>query len=265
MRREASGPRVVALHGFGGAGEDFELLAATCPSLDLLAPDLVGHGTCPPPEGLEPYRMDACVARLREALPVDRPWTLLGYSMGARTGLHLALTRPPGLRGVVLVGGTAGVEADDARAERAVWDEQMAQEVLAQGTAAFAEGWARLPLIATQARIPSPWRERLRARRRQASARGLAGSLRGMGAGVMPAVWHRLEALDLPVLVVVGEDDPRYRRLARRLVASLPQARAVVLGGAGHAAHLEAPEAFGRVLDDFLDRRNAAGDFGPGV
>jgi 2-succinyl-6-hydroxy-2,4-cyclohexadiene-1-carboxylate synthase len=46
------------------------------------------------------------------------------------------------------------------------------------------------------------------------------------------------------VLVVAGERDPRYVALGERLVAALPQATLAVVPGAGHAVHLEQPDAF---------------------
>jgi pimeloyl-ACP methyl ester carboxylesterase len=52
----------------------------------------------------------------------------------------------------------------------------------------------------------------------------------------------------MPVTVVVGERDAKFREVGERLAAELPQAQLVVVPGAGHAVHLEAPEAVAEVL-----------------
>jgi pimeloyl-ACP methyl ester carboxylesterase len=67
--------------------------------------------------------------------------------------------------------------------------------------------------------------------RLRSTATGLAAALRGMGTGVMTPLHDRLPAATW----VVGEHDEKFRALA-------PDG-AVVIPGAGHAAHLEAPEA----------------------
>src|SRR5436305_414634 len=71
--------------------------------------------------------------------------------------------------------------------------------------------------------------------------RPLALDPRGLGTGVMEPLWGRLGALSMPVTLVAGERDAKYRDLAERLRAGLPDARVAVVPGAGHAVHLEAP------------------------
>ena len=79
--------------------------------------------------------------------------------------------------------------------------------------------------------------------RRRNTASGLAAALRGLGTGVMPSLWDRLGELALPVDLVVGERDAKFRAVAERMAAALPDARLHVVAGAGHAVHLEAPDA----------------------
>ncbi|HWT24896.1 MAG TPA: alpha/beta fold hydrolase, partial [Solirubrobacteraceae bacterium] len=63
------------------------------------------------------------------------------------------------------------------------------------------------------------------------------------GTGVMPPLWDRLGELGLPVSLVAGERDAKFRAIAERMAAALPAARVVVAPGAGHAVPLEAPDA----------------------
>jgi len=98
---------------------------------------------------------------------------------------------------------------------------------------------------------------RARAERLRNPPQGLANSLRGMGAGAQPPLFDRLHAIGIPVLLAVGEEDAKFRGLAARLAGGLPDARVAVVPRAGHAAHLEAPDAFAARLEAFLDEVEA--------
>jgi pimeloyl-ACP methyl ester carboxylesterase len=82
------------------------------------------------------------------------------------------------------------------------------------------------------------------------SAAEHAAQLRGLGTGAMPPLWDRLAELGMPVTLVVGARDAKFRAIARRMCERLPAGDVVVVPGAGHAAHLEVPgavaEAIGR-------------------
>jgi len=77
---------------------------------------------------------------------------------------------------------------------------------------------------------------------------GLAAALRGLGTGVMQPLWERLPQLTIPVALVVGERDAKFRAVAERMAASLPAAALHVVSGAGHAVQLEAPEAVAAIV-----------------
>jgi hypothetical protein len=123
-----------------------------------------------------------------------------------------------------------------------------------------------LPLFASQARLGARALDAARAQRLRNRPRGLANSLRGMGAGAQPPLHDALARLHRPVLLVVGAEDAKFRAIADRLAAGLPDVRIAVLDDAGHAAHLEAPAAFAQAVRGFLaavdarDRRAAAVD-----
>ena len=73
-------------------------------------------------------------------------------------------------------------------------------------------------------------------------------SLRGFGTGSMPHVWDRLQYLNLPVTIVVGSHDERYREIARKLHERMSWAKVVVVAGVSHAVPLEAAGALARTL-----------------
>jgi 2-succinyl-6-hydroxy-2,4-cyclohexadiene-1-carboxylate synthase len=62
-----------------------------------------------------------------------------------------------------------------------------------------------------------------------------------MGTGVMEPLWDRLGGLAMPVTLVAGEHDEKFRAIAARMATAIPHASCIVVQGAGHAAHLERP------------------------
>ncbi len=75
----------------------------------------------------------------------------------------------------------------------------------------------------------------------------LAAVLRGLGTGEMRPLWDRLGELEMPVTVLVGERDVKFRALGQRMVELLPLAELVIEPG-GHGLPLESPAAVVRAL-----------------
>ena len=173
----------------------------------------------------------------------------LGYSMGGRIALHVALAHPGLVRRLVLVSTTPGIEDLQTRAERRRADDAQADELERDGdVAAFLDRWLAGPLFASLPRDQAGLDARL-----TNTAAGLASSLRRAGTGTQDNLWPRLAELAVPVLVVAGSDDPKYAAIAERMTAAIADARLALIPAAGHAAHLEQPEAFVEVVRLFLD------------
>ncbi len=220
---------VVGLHGFAGSGESWEPVARHLPDgVRLVAPNLPGHG---PWDG-EPVSFGTCgKAVLDWAAP---SFVLAGYSMGGRIALTVALVAPERVERLVLISTTAGIEDRDERAARRAADEALAHETELGSIEAFAARWTTQPLFAGD---PPEVVERSEQEIRRNSPDGLAASLRGVGTGAMAPLWDRLGELQMPVTVVVGERDEKYRAIGERLVSALPAAEPlVVVPGAGHGA-----------------------------
>jgi 2-succinyl-6-hydroxy-2,4-cyclohexadiene-1-carboxylate synthase len=231
--RTAMPETIVLLHGFAGTGRAWKPVVA---GLDgeryrALAPDLSAHD------------LASCVGEVLAAAP-DR-FALCGYSMGGRIALHVALAEPSRVSRLVLVATTAGIaDAAERRARRAA-DEALVDRIAGGSIEEFAEWWMAQPVFAgTPDAAAALWREDLL--RREPGA--VAAQLRGLGTGVVPAVWERLGELTMPATVVVGERDAKYRALGERLASGLPDARLVVIPGAGHGLPREAPAALAQIL-----------------
>jgi pimeloyl-ACP methyl ester carboxylesterase len=66
---------------------------------------------------------------------------------------------------------------------------------------------------------------------------------------VQPSLWHRLPELAMPVLIVTGAYDRKYREVADRMAAAIgDNARTETVPTAGHALHLEQPAALAALL-----------------
>jgi 2-succinyl-6-hydroxy-2,4-cyclohexadiene-1-carboxylate synthase len=168
----------------------------------------------------------------------------VGYSQGGRLCLQLALDRPELVHRLVLVSASPGIADESERAKRRAADERLAQEIERDGVDAFLERWVAQPLFATLPRD----RAGLDERRAENTVQRLTSQLRVLGQGVQPSNWARLGELRMPVLLLAGELDTKYVDIAHRMADAIPQARVEVLAGAGHACHLEQPEAVTHLL-----------------
>jgi 2-succinyl-6-hydroxy-2,4-cyclohexadiene-1-carboxylate synthase len=233
-------PTVVLLHGFTQTRRSWRrTVQALGGRYRALAPDLPGHGQA----AHRVASVDACTAYVR-ALAPDR-FMLAGYSMGGRVALHAALTLRDRIDRLVLIGASPGLADPAERAARRVADEALAERLETIGVEAFAREWAAQPLFAGQ---PERIAAAAHADRLRNTPEGLAAALRGLGTGAMDPLWDRLPELALPVTLLVGERDEKFRAIAEQMAARLPDADVVIVDGAGHAAHLEAPQAVAHQL-----------------
>ena len=195
------------------------------------------RSTCPATAACAEVRADLweSAERLTE---IGGRATYVGYSMGGRVALHAALAHPQLVERLVLIGATAGIEDPVERLERQRADEALADHIEAVGVEAFIDEWIANPLFAGLTPDTAMRDDRLRN-----TASGLASSLRATGTGTQEPLWDRLQEIDAPVLVIVGELDAKFTELGERMVSSLPHADLVVVPGVGHSVHLEAPTA----------------------
>ena len=250
-----AGPPLLLLHGFTGAGHSWlEHLPGLAHDYRLICPDILGHGYSDSPPQPASYRMPAVAADLidlLEQLGIGRAH-LLGYSMGGRLALMMALHYPRRFDSLLLESASPGLASDSDRQRRRQSDEALADMIEARGIAWFVDHWQRLPLWHSQASLTA---DRVMAQRRERLAhnpRGLANSLRGMGAGAQPSLWGRLQELRLPTLLLAGQRDDKFLKINRAMAERIPAAQLRIIADAGHNCHLEAPAAFERVLRSFL-------------
>ena len=227
--------RVVLVHGFTQTARSWRptvarLTAALGPDVEILALDAPGHGD------RGDVRADLATGASMLGVEGGRA-TYVGYSMGGRLCLHIALASPHLVDRLVLISATPGIEDARERDERRVADDALADEIERIGVDAFLERWLSQPLFSQLDPSDGDIEARL-----TNTASGLASSLRLAGTGTQEPLWARLGELAMPVLVVAGEHDAKFTAIGRRMADAISDASFVLIEGAGHAAHLERPE-----------------------
>jgi 2-succinyl-6-hydroxy-2,4-cyclohexadiene-1-carboxylate synthase len=175
----------------------------------------------------------------------------VGYSMGGRLALRLALDRPELVRALVLVSATAGIADAEGRAARVASDEALARSVEHDGVDAFLEGWLTQPLFAGVPPDAPGLRER-----RGLTESYLAHCLRVLGTGTMEPMWDRLGELSMPVALVTGRADAKYDKVALAMLERLRGDVVHVRLEGGHALPLEQPAVLGGFITSFVARHD---------
>ena len=242
---------MVLLHGFTGDGTTMAGLAQRLElDAEVVAPDLVGHGRSSCPLDEASYSVDAMAAHIAAVGESygSGPFHLVGYSMGGRVALTLACRRPELLRSLTLIGASAGLATEAERAARRQSDAALAKSIERDGLEQFVDNWMGNPLFATQVRLGEDFLAAARAQRLRSSAVGLVRSLRAAGTGSMAPLHDELKSCTVPTVFVTGVEDPKFTQIAIELAARMPRAEANVIDDAGHAVHLEQPDAVAAIV-----------------
>ena len=233
-------PPLAFVHGFTQTRESWRPIASRfAPFRQVELIDLPGHGKTTATD------IDLPTAG-RLLAKICAHHTVIGYSMGARVALHAALHTEAALSGLALIGAHPGIAADGERDERRRQDETLASRIEEVGVETFIEDWLSQPMFAAVRHLG-------RADRLSNTAHGLAESLRHLGTGTQDVLDDQLGRIRCPVLLMVGEKDTKFLQLAERMAERIETSRIVTIAGAGHACHLEQPEATFEVLREWID------------
>lgn len=254
VRVEGEGPPLLLLHGFTGALSNWDAFFPEWRRyFTVIAADIIGHGETDAPEEASRFSMRQAtndLAVLLDKLGFERV-NVLGYSMGGRLALAFACHYPEKVNRLMLESSSPGLKTEKERSERVAKDEALADWIEKNGVKAFVEEWGKIPLFSTQSEAAQ---RALRKQRLRNRAAGLAGSLRGMGTGTQESYWNHLEQLNLPVCLVVGEWDEKFRNFAEQMEPLLPNAVIQTVSAAGHAVHVEQPRIFGTIVVEYFNQ-----------
>ncbi|MBZ0309311.1 MAG: alpha/beta fold hydrolase, partial [Anaerolineae bacterium] len=177
---KGNGMPLLLLHGFTGSSQNWaSQLEFFSQQFLTLAPDLPGHGKTDSSRYSIEHTAEDMVTLLKSV--TQEPAHLVGYSMGGRLALYLALTYPQHFRSLILESASPGLESPEARLERRMSDEQLALRIEQNGIQNFVDYWEQLPLFESQKNLPEQIRQNLKNQRLNNNPVGLMNSLRGMG------------------------------------------------------------------------------------
>ena len=242
------GPALLFIHGFPLDRTIWKHQVATLSGWRRIAPDLRGMGTSEP--GTSPFSMasyaDDLVALL-DRLRVKKA-VIAGHSMGGYIAFELLRRYKDRVAGLILVDTKAAADSAEGAASR---DDVIK---LAQDKGAEAVAERMIPVLLgsstqqTQPQVVQQVRETIG----RTPVSGIVGALTAMK--LRPDSTPLLAAIDIPTLVVVGQEDViSPPAVAREMTSAIPSAAMTTISGAGHIAPLEAPTAVSRVIAEFLE------------
>ena len=232
-----TGPAVLLSHGYGSTRHMWdEQHRALGDRWRVISWDMRGHGQTESPDDPGRYSAALTVADMRALLQhvgVERA-VIGGLSLGGYVSLAFALAHPAMVRALVVCDSGPGYRNAEARAAWNVRAHERAAALEATGLEALARRSCETQLAVHR------------------SAQGLAHAARGMLAQEGSQVIDGLATLRVPTLIVVGDQDQPFLAPSEYMAKKIPGARLEVIAGAGHSSNLDQPEAFNRVLRDFL-------------
>lgn len=246
-------PGLLMLHGFMGDHRVFDhLIDELCRFCNPVTVDLLGFGSSSKPSDPDRYNEEHQIADLfgfMEQLDSGKLY-LFGYSMGGRLALKTALADPGKFDGLLLESATCGITDESDRQRRRTADAARAERIR-EDFPAFLSEWQKLELFQS----PEPADKTLAQKYRQIqsgqSPEALANSLLGFGTGAMTPACDELKRLNLPVLLLAGSADKKYRQINRYLVNQFPNATFSSIK-AGHRTHLDNPSAFVHSIEEYI-------------
>jgi len=245
-QREGEGPPVVFLHGFFGDHRVWRRQFELANQYTVVAWDAPGCGgsSVPPPTFRMPDYADT-LAKFVRTLGLGRPH-VVGNSFGGTLALELAVKHPAISRSVVSADSYAG------------WSGSFPPEVVAQRlsqslpdlelpTERVVAKW--IPGFVTTS-APTSVTDELRAIISDFNPGGMRVMIRALAEADLRDALH---SIAVPTLLIWGDKDARSPlTVAQDLCARIPGSRLVVIEGAGHLSHVEAPERFNTEVRSFL-------------
>ncbi|MGK2965476.1 MAG: alpha/beta fold hydrolase [Tepidiformaceae bacterium] len=251
---EGDGPPLILLHGFGASSAAFALnISELSRRFSVIAVDLLGHGGSDAPLDPDAYGVTPSIKRIDALLDHFGYASAMfcGHALGGALALRYALERPERVTGVVVLNSTAAVAPESWRAT--AWRSvlELAERVQEEGT-----GWLYETRInpANDISLPPAMRARLGIAFQQMEPHALAGTAENLVVDVNPD--ELLPALEVPVLLVIGDGDTEFAHHAGGFGNRVPQGlvSTITLAGAGHAAQIDDPRGFEAALTGFAER-----------
>ncbi len=241
-----AGPALLFVHGYPISGRMWDEAAARLSGeFRCIVPDLRGFGRSEATAhaSIEMYSDDLAAvldgAEVRGSVPV------IGLSMGGIIAMEFFRRHRARVSALVLVDTRALPETPEGRVRR----EEIAQTVERENSARAAVEALRDKILSPAA--PEAMKRRWMEEMMKSPPAGVAAGARALAG--RPDLRPLLPRIDVPTLVVVGEDDQiTPPSLMREMHEAIPGSRFVVIPGAGHLTPVEKPGEFVDALRGFI-------------
>ncbi|MDA0990361.1 MAG: 2-succinyl-6-hydroxy-2,4-cyclohexadiene-1-carboxylate synthase [Verrucomicrobia bacterium] len=240
---------VVLLHGFLCSRRDWPGAVLSALSAHrVLAVDLPGHGdSLRLPDAAYTFGgVSKMILAAMDACQIQRA-ALVGYSMGGRLALTLAVNHPGRWSHLVVESASPGLETEDDRRARTVIDDVWATKLEQLPRHQFLDEWYAQPVFESLHEDPLRLHDRV-AQRADGHGAEQARSLRGFSVGRQPPLWDQLASISCPVMTIAGARDTKYVALTERMQRLCKLGQRVIVPNAGHHVHGEQPQAFANAL-----------------
>ena len=246
---------ILFLHGFLGTNEDWqEVISFLSKRFRCIAVDLPGHGRSKMRRELEGM---AGVAKdmigLMDAWQVTQA-RVVGYSMGGRIALYLLLHYPHRFCAGVLESASPGLEEQNERDQRNAYDERIALQLESGDFRSFLQRWYNQPVFALPDASPQ-FKRMIEKRAHSVDPVRCAASLRLLGLGRQPSLWASLSSLDRPTLLLVGEKDIKFVRIAQKMRTLSSRFAVLTFAQCGHNIHFQEGENMASAMNEFVERK----------
>jgi pimeloyl-ACP methyl ester carboxylesterase len=249
------GAPLLFVHEFAGDGASWQpQVQAFARRYRTVTFNARGYPPSDVPDDPAAYSQDHAVADIRgllDHLGIARAH-VCGLSMGGYATLLFGLTHPDRALSLVVAGCGYGSGSDRSELRRDF--AQLARRLDSEGMAAVADTYAQGPArVQFRDKDPVGW-QAFRDHLARGSARGRAHTLRGVQM-TRPSVFELetgLRRLEVPTLIVTGDEDEPCLEPALFLKRTIATAGLWVIPRSGHTVNLEEPDAFNRAVQDFL-------------
>ncbi len=245
-RERTDQPTVIFLHGFLGSGLCFlPLLKRLGASINPILIDLPGHGESRFPNQPGRFHLQHQLSDLRKLIPMisESDYTLYGYSMGGRLALRHALEKPAKLKKLGISGARMRLLEDQQRAHDLMLDYQ-----------GFLARWNTMAMF-KGGKPDSVEAEAYLQIQKNQDPEGIANSLLGFSAALMPMVRDQLKQLKIPILIITGAYDLNYVSSANAMAEKIMDVQTCTIENAAHRVHLDAPDQIAQILSSFLESK----------
>jgi 2-succinyl-6-hydroxy-2,4-cyclohexadiene-1-carboxylate synthase len=240
-------PSLLLLHGFMGSSADFHPAISTLSQyFQCICVDLPGHGQTP----IDKHDFVSTAEQILAIAP-DNCY-LLGYSLGGRLALYMALHYPDRWQKVILESASFGLPTAQIRQERQRQDSAIARKLRQPDLdfAAFIHNWYQQPVFTGIEDHPNF--SELMVSRSNNNPLSLARSLETMGLGQQPYLGELLKTNKIPLLILVGEQDTKFVEIGQQIATFCQQVELKIIPNCSHNIHFQQLDLWLRTVQKWL-------------